>query len=123
MVLPAGADGWRERRRPAHVFGRAGLWPGLRIQVDRHLRRGRAGGAVPGRAVRPLAAGQAGLCPGVPHRIFGRCSVLCGDAAVHLHCILPAVLVARPQFWSGRLVAVPGLDVQLPLHAGGDPPV
>ena len=70
-----------------------------------------------------LAAGQAGLCPGVPHRIFGRCSVLCGDAAVHLHCILPAVLAARPQFWSGRLVAVPGLDVQLPLHAGGDPPV
>lgn len=47
----------------------------------------------------------------VPHGGGGRRTVLCAAAALHLHCVLPAVLVAQPFVQSGRLVAVPGLDV------------
>ncbi len=101
VVLPAGADGRRGQRPSADGAGRAGLRPGLRGQVDRHLRRGRAGGALPGRSVRPLAAEAARLLGRVPHGGGGRRTVLCAAAALHLHCVLPAVLVAQPSFSLG----------------------
>ncbi len=61
VVLPAGADGGVDSCPSADGAGRARLRPGLRGQVDRHLRGGRAGGALPGRAVGAPAAGQPGF--------------------------------------------------------------
>ena len=51
---------------------------------------------------------------GVSHavtQILGILDTLDMAAALHLHCVLPAVLVAQPFVQSGRLVAVPGLNV------------
>lgn len=96
---------------------------GCAARVDRHLRRGRAGRAVSGRALCALAAEKARLPGGVPHRGGGRRAVLCAAAALPLHWVLFAVLVARSGVQPQRLVAVPGVDVQLPCDAEGDPPV
>ena len=118
-VAEGGKRGGKERS--AHGAGGPCLWPGRCQQVDRHLRRSGAGGALLRRFV---AAGKAEAAPpqtGGGHRPLRRRGLFRGAAPRYLFRQLYPVLLAGGRLLPRRVVAVPGEHVPLPQRTGGHP--
>ena len=119
VVLPAGADvGVNGAVLPMRFWAGFGLgcaskWTGIYAG---------AGWRCCTQACCTPAGGRASRAFAQEFRIaFWAVSVLCGDAAMHLLASYLPYWWLDHSFGPARLLAVPGLDVQLPLHAGGDP--